>query len=230
MQLMLAVTVVLASAGALLGAMMLTYATVPSMRRHPEPEAHLNGPKFWTRVVVAGIFSTFLTYALTFILADQLITTRETPWWRGVLEALAILFVYDIFYYVMHRFGFHKWNPLMEVHAVHHQSHRPIPIHAMHLHPIENLFGIGLFIFTVWLLGPVNLWAFTLCFFIHAWLNIITHAGLDLPIPYLRFLSRIHDQHHKNMVSGNYGTLSPIPDMLFGTVERDEPVTVTEPT
>ena len=166
-----------------------------------------------------AIFSTTLVYALTYFLSPYLFTTASSPWWRMGLHILAILFVYDLFYYLMHRFPFHQWRFMMRIHAVHHQSHRPIPIHAMHLHPLENFLGIGLLLFTTWLLGPVHVYTFAVCFFVYSWLNIVTHAGMALPIPYLNLLAVKHDAHHKHMRAGNFATLSPLPDIVFGTAE-----------
>ncbi len=210
---------VLATSGAFLAAMSLAYAKLPGRRRFPQPEAHLGGKKFWNRVALTGVVSTAFIVTITIGFTKYLVTTETQPLWRMVFDTVAILFVYDFFYYLMHRYPFHQWKFLMRVHAVHHQSHRPIPIHAMHLHPIENLAGISLLLFTTWLFGPVNIYVFGICFFVFSWLNIITHAGMDLPIPYLQMLSVKHDAHHKHMRAGNYATLTPLPDMLFRSVE-----------
>ncbi len=219
------VSVILAVSGAFLGAMSFTYATWPGMRRHPMPEPHLRGRRLWQRVVVTGIVSTIISLGLTSLFSSRLVDAERAPApWRILVGAFAILFVYDILYYAMHRWLFHQWRWLQKVHAVHHQSHRPIPIHAMYLHPIENFMGLVLFLFTVWLLGPVHLYTFGVCFFIYSCLNIVTHVGLELPVPYLRLLSAKHDAHHKHMRAGNFATLSPIPDILFGTVEQPAPL------
>ena len=50
------------------------------------------------------------------------VTLNSVPIWRGVVDTLAILFVFDFFYYLTHRFIFH--GPLMfKAHAVHHEAH-----------------------------------------------------------------------------------------------------------
>ena len=220
MSISLVVAVGLVWGGVLLFSMSTVYKLAPALRNFPQPEPHLKGQRFWRRVVVTGLLSPVIAFGLTFILADQLVFTRPVPWWKMLGDVFLILFIYDFFYYFMHRYPFHQWKWMQKVHAVHHQSHRPIPIHAMHLHPVENFAGLGLLIFTIWLLGPVNIWSFAICFLVYSSLNILTHVGMDLKIPYLSMLSRDHDAHHKNMRSGNFSTLSPLPDIIFGTHEK----------
>jgi sterol desaturase/sphingolipid hydroxylase (fatty acid hydroxylase superfamily) len=219
MTLTVMITLLLASSGAFMGVMMFAHAKLPGRRSFPTPERHLQGKKYLARVLLASIFSVVVLYELTFILADRLFYTRLPSLGRAAFDVVAILTLYDLMYYAVHRFLFHGWSVLMRVHAVHHQSHHPIPMHAMYLHPVENFIGLGLLLFSTWLLGPVNIYVFGTCFFVYSWLNIITHSGLALPLPYLGMLSRTHDAHHKHMRAGNYATLSPLPDMIFGTVE-----------
>jgi sterol desaturase/sphingolipid hydroxylase (fatty acid hydroxylase superfamily) len=54
---------------------------------------------------------------------------------------------------------------------------------------------------------------------VYSWVNIIIHGGVELPVPYLRLVARKHAVHHVDMRSGNYASLSPLPDLIFGTAE-----------
>src|SRR5262249_27457606 len=133
--------------------------------------------------------------------------------------ALAILTVYDLLYYLMHRYLFHGWSVLKRVHAVHHRARQPTAIDSLFLNPIEGFLGLALLMFCTWLIGPVHIYTFAGCFFVFSWLNIIVHAGVDLPVPYCGMLARKHGIHHSDMRNGNYASLSPLPDKLFGTAE-----------
>jgi sterol desaturase/sphingolipid hydroxylase (fatty acid hydroxylase superfamily) len=35
----------------------------------------------------------------------------------------------------------------------------------------------------------------------------------------LGVLAAKHDRHHHSMLSGNYASITPLPDIIFGTVE-----------
>jgi sterol desaturase/sphingolipid hydroxylase (fatty acid hydroxylase superfamily) len=70
--------------------------------------------------------------------------------------------------------------------------------------------------------GPVNIYTFAGVFVIYSCLNILNHTGLDLPFfPFrtLSYLARKHDGHHISMRSGNYASITPLFDRLFGTAE-----------
>ncbi|MFO0762176.1 MAG: sterol desaturase family protein [Byssovorax sp.] len=215
----LMITGILASSGLCLGLCSLAYAKLPARRIRDEDGRKLKGPAYVTRLFLIMIFSTSLVYAAIVPLAGRLFYDRPIPWWRGAGEVLAILVVYDFLYYFLHRYPFHQWGYLKRVHAVHHKARYPIAIDSLYLHPVENFLGLALLLFCTWLIGPVNLYAFGVCFFVYSWLNIIVHAGVDLGVPYLRTLSRKHDIHHQTMRAGNFASLSPLPDMIFGTTE-----------
>jgi sterol desaturase/sphingolipid hydroxylase (fatty acid hydroxylase superfamily) len=219
MSITLIISVVLASSGVCMGLTMLAYAKMPGRRIREEKGRLLKGPKVMARMALTMVSSVILVFALTHLLADRLFYDRPTPWWRGALEGVGILAVYDLLYYLMHRYPFHRWPWLRRVHAVHHRARHPIAIDSLFLHPVENFLGLSLMIFCTWLVGPVNIYAFGAVFLVYSWLNIIVHSGVDLPIPYFRMLARKHDHHHTDMRSGNYASITPLPDLIFGTSE-----------
>jgi sterol desaturase/sphingolipid hydroxylase (fatty acid hydroxylase superfamily) len=72
------------------------------------------------------------------------------------------------------------------------------------------------------LVGPVNIYSFAGVFLVYSVLNILNHAGLDLlffPFRTITHLSRKHDRHHVSMRSGNFASITPLFDLLFGTAE-----------
>jgi sterol desaturase/sphingolipid hydroxylase (fatty acid hydroxylase superfamily) len=213
------VALVLLSSGACMGLAVLAYARMPERRLHAEAERRHRGPGFLGRAVGSAVFSPALILALTYLLGGRLFREDAGPWWRGPVEGLAILAVYDVLYYLMHRYLFHGWSVLRAVHALHHRARRPTAIDSLFVHPVENAMGLGLLVLSTWIVGPVGVYAFGGCFFVYSWLNILVHAGVDLPVPYLGLLARKHDVHHDSMRAGNYASLSPLPDLLFGTAE-----------
>jgi sterol desaturase/sphingolipid hydroxylase (fatty acid hydroxylase superfamily) len=219
MSITVVVSVVLASSGLCMGATMLAHALLPGRRIREESERKLKGTAVWVRMGLNMVLSVALIFALTHLLADRLFYDRPTPWWRGALEAIGILVIYDFLYYLLHRYLFHQVSALKRVHAVHHRVRNPMAIDSLFLHPVENLLGLALLVFTTWLVGPVNVHAFGVCFLVYSWLNIVVHAGVVLPVPYLGLLARKHSAHHADMRAGNYASLSPLPDLLFGTAE-----------
>jgi sterol desaturase/sphingolipid hydroxylase (fatty acid hydroxylase superfamily) len=219
MSITLIVSIVLGSSGICMGLTMLAYAKMPERRIREEPERKLKGPRVVARMVANMIFSLIVIFGITHFLADRLFYDKPAAWWRGPLEGIGILAVYDVLYYLLHRYPFHQWPWLKRVHAVHHRAKHPIAVDSLFLHPVENFLGLALLMFCTWLVGPVNVYTFGVVFFVYSWLNIIVHCGVDLPIPYFGMLARKHDIHHTDMRAGNYASITPLPDILFGTAE-----------
>jgi len=154
------------------------------------------------------------------------ITLEAQPLWLIPLHILAILMVYDFFYYLMHRFWFHGDGAMRQVHAVHHQARKPTYIDAHYVHPTETFLGLALFFSTIIgmsiLLGPLNILTVVLLYTLYVQLNTINHTHVDLPyFPFktLSWITAKHHRHHENMQMGNYASISMIYDKLFGTFE-----------
>lgn len=215
----LVVTLVLLSSGVCSALTTLAYARLPGRRLHRDEQRKPIGAEHPRRVMVNAVFSTAVVYGLTHLLARWLFTAEAPPVWRGALQALGILALYDVLYYLMHRFLFHGWSALRLVHAVHHRMRYPTTIDSLFLHPLEGFLGLALLALCTFVVGPVHVYTFGACFFVYSWLNIIVHAGVRIPVPYVGLLARNHAVHHVDMRSGNYASLSPLPDLIFGTAE-----------
>jgi sterol desaturase/sphingolipid hydroxylase (fatty acid hydroxylase superfamily) len=64
--------------------------------------------------------------------------------------------------------------------------------------------------------------SFAVLVIVYSYLNIVIHCGLHLRSFWLRpfgFMARKHDRHHQHMKAGNFASITPIPDLLFGTYE-----------
>ncbi|MGH0029368.1 MAG: sterol desaturase family protein [Myxococcota bacterium] len=151
------------------------------------------------------------------------------PLWRHALDTVAVLMVFDLFYYVTHRFVFHG-RLLRRVHALHHRAHTPTHADALFVHPLETAIGLVLFLGSIPLVAalsgaPLSAFSMAVATLVFTQVNIVNHTFVHLPrFPFraLDWHTSIHTAHHVDMNRGNYATLTMLYDWLFGTLE--EPV------
>ena len=156
------------------------------------------------------------------------------PLWRQGVDIVAVLMLFDFFYYLTHRFVFHG-KILRKVHALHHEVRTPTYIDALYVHPLETTIGLGLFLGSIPLIavatgGPLSAFSMALATLLFTQLNPINHTYVNLP--YFPFktvdaITSIHAAHHVDMNQGNFATLTMLYDWLFGTLE--EPVSRSTP-
>jgi sterol desaturase/sphingolipid hydroxylase (fatty acid hydroxylase superfamily) len=216
--------VVLLLSGLLLLAAKLAYhwPALAAARIHPEPGRKLRGARLYPRVFANMVLSGALVFVLVYVLYPWLIAEGAPSWGRLGLDVFLVLLLYDFLYYLMHRFLFHEWSVLRRVHVVHHAVRHPHAIDSLYLHPVETFLGVVLLIACCLVVGPVHPVSFCVAFAVYSFLNILVHSGLDLPCFPLRalsYLARKHDIHHTSMKGGNYASLTPVFDKLFGTAE-----------
>jgi sterol desaturase/sphingolipid hydroxylase (fatty acid hydroxylase superfamily) len=218
------ISIILALSGVLLIGLtvMFRLPVTENHRIREEPVRTLKGAGFWRIAAVNAVLSVSLVYALTYLLYSFLFYEEAASPWRMLLEGVGILISYDFVYYLVHRYPFHQWRMLKKVHAVHHTVRYPTAYDSLYMHPVENIIGLFLLMLCTFLVGPVNIYTFAGVFVIYSCLNILNHTGLDLPFfPFrtLSYLARKHDSHHISMRSGNYASITPLFDRLFGTAE-----------
>ncbi|MCZ7686331.1 MAG: sterol desaturase family protein [Sandaracinaceae bacterium] len=173
-------------------------------------------------MVVIGTLSLAVVLGVTHLLYERLLSDTAAPAWAIAAQAAAILLVYDFIYYFAHR-GMHHKKVLRLVHGVHHRARNPSALESFYQHPAELFVGLSLLYLATFLVGravPVHSYAFVAAFFVYSTLNILVHSGLDsgskLLFP-IDFLSRKHHVHHMDDPGKNYSSLTPLPDLLFGT-------------
>lgn len=174
------------------------------------------------RIVLNAVVSITLIFSVMFGFGRYLYHDRDIALWRYLLEAVTVVLIYDFGYYFMHRYLFHEWKILRGVHSVHHAARNPRHFDALLLHPVETILGLSLFFGSVAIVGGVHVITLGVLFTLYTSLNILNHAGVDAPrFPFktLGQLAAIHDRHHHSMRSGNYASITPLPDIIFGTVE-----------
>ncbi|KIG18488.1 hypothetical protein DB30_00773 [Enhygromyxa salina] len=167
-----------------------------------------------------SLLSAALIVGLIYWGQPWLLHTGEVSALGVIADVVGTLVLYDVIYYAMHRFLFH--GALQSVHVLHHTVKHPTAIESLYVHPIENAMGVLLFMACIFIVGPISMWGFAVTLAIYSWLNIVIHSGLDFRQPWLRpiaYMVRKHARHHSGMRAGNYASITPIPDLVFGTAE-----------
>ncbi len=180
----------------------------------------------WNRKWGAGFIVVIFGLIVPFTL-----TAEAQSWSKMLFDIVVILFVYDFFYYLMHRFLFHDSSalggPLMWVHAVHHRQHVPCRMDSSYIHPIEVALGLGLFVATIFglsfLLGNFSVVTFVVTWLAFSQINLHNHTLWEtehFPFKYMSYLSRMHHNHHARFTGGNFATISLLYDWMFGTLDH----------
>lgn len=188
----------------------------------PDPQRSVDPAKLRRDAILNATVSPVLIFATCGLLQDQLFYAGEAPLWLMIVEGLVAYLIYDFAYYFMHRYAFHEWKLMRAQHAVHHAARHPTAIDSLLLHPSETAAGLLLFFSSIAVIGGVHLHTFAVMMLIYTQLNIFNHAGLAFERGPLKLLGRLsvkHDRHHHSMLSGNYASITPLPDIVFGTVE-----------
>lgn len=154
------------------------------------------------------------------------ITLQAQSVWKILLDIVVILMFYDFLYYLSHRFWFHGQGAMRKIHAIHHQARNPTYLDAHYVHPFETFVGLAIFmgsvVFLAALMGPFQITTIIVTYLIFTQINQINHVFFDLPrFPYkaVNWIVAKHHVHHENMHKGNYATLTPFYDKIFGTLD-----------
>lgn len=150
---------------------------------------------------------------------------EAASWWVVTLEFGAYFFLFDTYFYWLHRW-MHKEPVYSWVHKLHHKSTSPNLLTTLSVHPLESLINGGfvplfLTVFTVHdatlgLIFPTNIL-----------MGLYVHSGYEfLPRWWNRswvtkwfITATFHDQHHRYFL-GNFGGYTTIWDYLCDTVRK----------
>jgi sterol desaturase/sphingolipid hydroxylase (fatty acid hydroxylase superfamily) len=215
---------ILASSGGLMAFLHFAFLAQATngYKIHPKRNDKVERSHLRRTVVKNSIASAAFIFIASYGLYGSLLTPEIPSTFDFIWEVGMTLALYDILYYLMHRFPFHEWKLLHRVHVVHHTIKNPTAVESLYMHPIENFAGLALLILCAWMLGPLSVLSYVAIVAIYSWLNILIHCGLDFRVQWLKpiaYMSRKHDRHHKSMRAGNYASISPIPDWIFKTLE-----------
>lgn len=168
-----------------------------------------------------------LTHLMIALLILPFCTTLESqPLLKILGHGVLILMTYDFLYYLLHRFLLHRKGLFLRIHAVHHQVRNPCSLDSSYVHPAETSLVLGLLGFTIaslapWF-GPFHVITLILTYLVYLLANMANHTHFQSDNPLLKplhGLSRVHHTHHHNMHTGNFATITPLYDKLFGTLE-----------
>jgi sterol desaturase/sphingolipid hydroxylase (fatty acid hydroxylase superfamily) len=213
-----------ASAGIAIAVLLRAYRSEPAQQYLISDDPHRSrSERELSRVVALNVgVSIAFIFGVLYGLSDYIFYDRSVPAWRFVLELLTVILIYDFGYYFMHRYPFHEWKILRGVHSVHHAARNPRVFDSLLLHPLETVMGLGLFFASMAIVGGVHIYALGVLMTAYTAFNILNHSGVDVPrfpLKTMGVLAAKHDRHHHSMISGNYASITPLPDILFGTVE-----------
>jgi len=213
-----------ASAGLAIAVLLYAYRSAAAQKYliSDDPHRSKSDRELYWRVALNSAVSIILIFSVMYGLAPYLYYDHAAPPWHYVLEALTVVLIYDFAYYFVHRYPFHEWKILRGVHSVHHAARNPRVIDSLLLHPVETVLGLSLFFGSVALVGGVHIYTLGALFTTYTAFNVLNHAGVDVPhFPFkiMGVLAAKHDRHHHSMLCGNYASITPLPDIIFGTVE-----------
>lgn len=178
----------------------------------------------WGMTYMAVIFVLIMPFCLTL---------EPLPWWNLLLDIFVILMFYDFFYYLTHRFLFHDsaflGGPLKWVHAVHHRQHNPCRMDSSYIHPLEVALGLGLYVASIavlsLLMGKFHVATIVISWIAFSQINLHNHDLWEsdrFPFKYLNFAAQMHHNHHTRFTGGNFATISPLYDWMFGSLDHGE--------
>jgi sterol desaturase/sphingolipid hydroxylase (fatty acid hydroxylase superfamily) len=202
----------------------LNAETLRQKMERPAYAANHRWNRKWAGLYLVVAFGLVLPFCLT---------AEVQPWWRVLRDIVVVLMVYDFFYYLMHRFTFHDsaflGGPLKWMHAVHHRQHNPCRMDSSYIHPLEVALGLGLFVATLFalsfMLGDFSVVTVVVTWIAFSQINLHNHTLWEadhFPFQYMKYLSKMHHNHHARFTGGNFATISLLYDWLFGTLDHGE--------
>ena len=173
----------------------------------------------YARIAFNGLLAFALYVGFAYVFAGYVTAGLTGSLWRVLLEVAAILLLYDLMYYLMHR-GFHHPWLMKHVHGRHHHVRNPTAVDGLYLDPLDNFAGLGVFFLSVVVVGPISAASFLCAVLVYILINTINHMGLELPHPAFKlanYWARKHDHHHGVNPRSNYASIFYFWDRLFRT-------------
>lgn len=203
---------------------------VPALQRmrdwnRAEDKPKKDNPKYPPVMKANSRVGAFISLLLIIVVAPLVLTLSALPWWRYVVDIAVVLLVYDFIYYFTHRFVFHG-DLLRKVHGLHHQARDISHIDALYVHPLETFIGLMIYVVSITVVslafGGLHVLSAGFAFVIWSQINTINHTKFNIdrfPFKTIDYLTTKHSIHHKNMNMGNYSSITPLFDWMFGTLD-----------
>jgi lathosterol oxidase len=183
-------------------------------------------------VVTIMISGTVLGAINKYLWAHGFSTLNEAPvaWWRIAVEYVAYFFLFDTYFYWLHRW-MHKEPVYTWVHKLHHKSTSPNLLTTLSVNPLESLINggfVAIFLTTATLVAlPIHAATAALILPTNIVMGLYVHSGYEfLPRWWNKtwatkwfITTTFHDQHHK-FFNYNFGGYTTIWDYLCGTTRK----------
>jgi lathosterol oxidase len=163
----------------------------------------------------------------------------SAAWWVITLELAAYFFLFDTWFYWLHR-GMHKEPFYKWIHKIHHKSTSPNLLTTFSESPLESIVNGGFLpvFLTVaaMTVGGLHQVSVALVVPFNIFMGLYVHSGHEfLPRWWNKtwatkwfITTTFHDQHHK-FFNYNFGGYSPLWDYLCGTVRKKYEVDFENP-
>ena len=186
-----------------------------------------------TVAVVGGFLTGFVFQGLTWVLKEihpTFINPAPAAWWQIALEYAAFFFLFDTWFYWLHRW-MHKEPFYSLIHKLHHKSTSPNLLTTLSVNPLESLVNGGFSpIFAMVasaIMLPIHKETMPLIGATTILMGLYVHAGHEfLPRWWNKswatkwfITTTFHDQHHKYF-NWNFGGFTTIWDYACGTVRK----------
>ncbi|MEO0896125.1 MAG: sterol desaturase family protein [Bacteroidota bacterium] len=150
----------------------------------------------------------------------------DYPLWWIPISILLAMFVYDTYFYWLHRAMHHK-KLFRWTHLVHHKSTNPTPL-ATYSFNIAEAFFEAMMALGVIMLIPLHTYSLLLLVTLTFAFNVYAHLGYEVMPRWFRhsFLfeclnTSVHHNLHHHKFKGNYGLYFRFWDRLMGTEHPD---------
>lgn len=143
-----------------------------------------------------------------------------------LFQVIFAFIIDDLYFYFMHRWMHENKFILRKIHSIHHRATTPFPLEYLYGHPLEwimGMFGVVLGFGLIYLVMPINIYAFWIFAALRNLHEIHIHSDLKLPIiSKFPFISetRHHDDHHAKL-TGNYSSTFTWMDRIFKSNFKD---------
>ena len=217
------ITAVLAISGVTMAILdrLAKHARFAEMRLAPPVTMRASEAERMKLNAVNSALSAVLVYGGFLAMYPVLFASEAAPWWVAGLQGVAILAVYDLLYYALHR-GMHHKKVMRLIHRVHHQARNPTAKDSLWVHPAELIAGLLTLMLStgvVSLAAPIDTAGFILAFFAYSEMNLFIHSGVQFrgPLAVFNTVTRGHYGHHMMNINRNFGSLTPLWDIVFRT-------------
>jgi sterol desaturase/sphingolipid hydroxylase (fatty acid hydroxylase superfamily) len=172
--------------------------------------------------IVATVISERFAETAAVLVAATFVSTRGF----GPLAALPIgvqvvltLIAFDLVWYGYHRYA-HTSARLWRVHGTHHAPSQLYALVHLVLHPFDGIVSRFVIALVVFRFSGASPDAIFIAVVVLSLQQLISHVNADLrvgPLNYVLIGAETHRYHHSADDLGNYGSVTPIWDILFRT-------------